>query len=351
MTLRHDIPRVTLVRVGVASVMAASLVAAGTQWRRQLATAYAREAALREDLVRAQESTRSWRAKSEDLSRERDALASLAASTEVALSQQIDELLQQLEQAGVGPARQPEAEDRRPGKPAALATVAELPQRIVNSIGLALQLLPPGTFHRELGPETRAVTITQPFYLGVYEVTNAEWKRVMGEVPSMRKDDQLPAESVSWDDATEFCRRLSELPEERAAGRSYRLPTEAEWEYGCRAGTTSDFSFGDDESLLTNFGWSSANSGKRAHPVGLKKPNPWGLYDMHGNVREWVSDWYAEYPDGEASDPEGPAEGSHRVSRGGSWYNASSGCRSASRFRNVPLLRFSLGVRIAMSPP
>jgi len=118
---------------------------------------------------------------------------------------------------------------------------------------------------------------------------------------------------VSWEDAVEFCRKLSELPAERAAGFAYRLPTEAEWEYACRAGTTTAYSFGDDSAELGEYAWYAENSGGRTQPVGQKKPNPWGLYDMHGNVWEWCQDWHAAYPTGSVTDPTGPSSGSFRV--------------------------------------
>ena len=234
------------------------------------------------------------------------------------------------------------------------ATLAALPS-ISNSIGLELKLLPPGTFmmgQAGAGSDEipRRVTLTRPFYIGVYEVTNAQWKQVMGSVPSRWKEDDLPVEQVSWRDAVRFCETLSDSPEERAAGRVYRLPTEAEWEYACRAGTTTRFSFGDDDSKLVDFGWFDGNSGRQTHPVGEKKPNVFGLYDMHGNVWEWVSDWYEEHPTGEVTDPQGPPGGSDRVRRGGSWGLSAWPCRSATRYADNPSGRNSyLGFRLALS--
>ena len=232
----------------------------------------------------------------------------------------------------------------------------ELPA-IMNSIGIRMKLIPAGTFTMgdAKGEDNEApheVTLTQPFYLGVTEVTNAQWQAVMGSVPSEWKDADRPVETVSWEDAVSFCAKLSAMPDERAAGRKYRLPTESEWEYACRAGPTSSYSFGDDDSLLGDFAWFSSNSNRQTHPVGRKRPNAWGLYDMHGNVWELCSDWYSdEYPRGAATDPQGPTSGSLRVSRGGSWLSTAGDCRSALRRRCPPSIRdFNLGFRLALSP-
>jgi formylglycine-generating enzyme required for sulfatase activity len=227
---------------------------------------------------------------------------------------------------------------------------------IRNSIGIELKLVPAGSYTMGQagsgGDDTpHRVTLTRPFYLGVYEVTNAEWKRVMGSVESRWKADSHPVEQVNWEDAVEFCRKLSALPEERTAERVYRLPTEAEWEYACRAGTTTQFSFGDNESVLGDYGWFDGNAGGQTHPVGEKKPNGFGLYDMHGNVLEWVSDWYGSYPNGDSTDPQGPSGGSEGVCRGGSWDYAAWRCRSAFRPKSNPSRRNDhLGFRIAWSP-
>jgi formylglycine-generating enzyme required for sulfatase activity len=157
---------------------------------------------------------------------------------------------------------------------------------------------------------------------------------------------------VSWDDAYEFCRQLSALPEEMRAGRVYRLPTEAEWEYACRAGTTTQYSFGDDESRLGEYAWFLDNSGSDTHSVGQRKPNPWGLFDMHGNVLEWCSDWYdGEYGSDDVTDPQGPSQGSFRIYRGGAWDFTAWGCRSALRLGDDQACCLdSLGFRLALSP-
>jgi formylglycine-generating enzyme required for sulfatase activity len=196
------------------------------------------------------------------------------------------------------------------------------------------------------------VTLTPAFYMGVYEVTQEQYERVMGKNPSHFKGSNNPVEMVSWDDAVEFCRRLSALPEEKVAGRVYRLPTEAEWEYACRAGTDTAYSFGDDENELGECAWSRDNSGSTTHPVGKKKPNAWGLYDMHGNVWEWCSDWYGDYPSGSVTNPSGASSGSSRVYRGGSWGAYAGHCRSAYRdYGFTPDgRRNSLGFRLVLIP-
>ena len=173
----------------------------------------------------------------------------------------------------------------------------------------------------------------------------------MGSVPSIWKDDDRPVEQVSWNNAVEFCRKLSALPEERTEGRVYRLPTEAEWEYACRAGSTTVFSFGDDESRFEEYGWFRGNSGGQTRPVGKREPNAWGLCDMHGNVADWCSDWYSEYLQSEETDPQGPSGGSARVIRGGGWNRTARSCRSAIRYWSDPSHRDSgLGFRLALSP-
>ena len=156
---------------------------------------------------------------------------------------------------------------------------------------------------------------------------------------------------MSWEDAVEFCRKLSELPVEKEAGNVYRLPTEAEWEYACRAGTTTKYSLGDDDSELGTYAWFTENSGSKSHPVGGKLPNAWGLYDMHGNVWEWCQDWYGAYPDRAVTDPTGTRTGSIRVHRGGSWSHAAENCRSAYRGRGYPSSRYDYsGFRVSLSP-
>ncbi len=233
------------------------------------------------------------------------------------------------------------------------------PVVIENSIGMRLAFIPPGEFLMGSPDDDSSawaaekpqhtVRITKPFYLGVTEVTQEQYERVMGTNPSQFKGAEVPVERVSWEDVMEFCRRLSALPAEQSAGRVYRLPSEAEWEYACRAGSKTKWSFGDDESQLQEYAWYSGNSSRRTHPVGHKKPNAWGLYDMHGNVYEWCSDWWMrDYTTTAVIDPTGPARGSGRVYRGGSWGGVARICRSAYRYGFVPSYRGGfLGFRLA----
>ena len=173
------------------------------------------------------------------------------------------------------------------------------------------------------------VKITRPFYMGKYEVTQDQWQRIMPDNPSHFKGKQNPVDTVSWNDCREFLAKT-------AGGLS--LPTEAEWEYACRAGTKTRFSFGDDENKMADYGWCTINSKNSPHVVGQKKPNAWGLYDMHGNLWEWCLD---RYPSGYGSntpieDPQGPSAPLGRILRGGCWFNNAIDCRSSFRFGNGP---------------
>jgi formylglycine-generating enzyme required for sulfatase activity len=233
-------------------------------------------------------------------------------------------------------------------EPKANPTKAVVP--VANSIGMHFVPIPAGTFTMGDGEYAHKVTLTQSFHLGQHEVTQEQYEKVMGATPSNFKGPQNPVEKVSWDDAVEFCRKLSELPEEKSGGYVYRLPTEAEWEYACRAGTKTKYSFGDSKSKLGDYAWYVKNSGDTTHPVGQKKPNPWGLYDMHGNVWEWCQDWHGAYPSSAATDPTGVASGSYRVLRGGSWFNYSDNCRSFIRGWDTPGGRDDLlGFRVLRS--
>ena len=226
------------------------------------------------------------------------------------------------------------------------AAITALPP-LRNSVGVELKLLPAGRFTMGEGSEGHPVTLTKPFYMGVHEVTNAQWQRVMGSVTSYWKDGDAPVEHVSWADAMEFCRKLSALPKEREAGWVYRLPTEAEWEYACRAGSTTRYSFGDDESRLEEYAWYDRNSSSQTQLVGQKKPNSWGLFDMHGNVGEWCSDWHVAYAIGAVTDPQGRPGGAFRVIRGGHWSHPARSCLSAYRNGYEPSFRKDfLGFRV-----
>ena len=207
------------------------------------------------------------------------------------------------------------------------------------------------------------VTLTQGFWLGKFELTQAEWKQLMGTEPwkgkrYTKEGPDFPATWVDWNDAIGFCRKLTK--QERQAGRlpddwEYMLPTEAQWERGCRAQTETTFSFGDDESKLDDYAWFAANAGAAgenyAHQVGQKKPNPWGLCDMHGNVWEWCRDIYAEVPGGRDPEvkPDEKTRGWGRVFRGGSWFYSSYSCRSAHRYGGLPHNRHcNVGFRPAL---
>jgi len=201
------------------------------------------------------------------------------------------------------------------------------------------------------------VTVSS-FYMSRYEVTQKEYQEIMGTNPSAFKGDNLPVEQVSWYDAVEYCNARSQkeglTPAYTINGtdvtwnrnaNGYRLPTEAEWEYACRAGTTTAYSTG--ASISDNTGWYDANSGNTTHPVGQKPPNAWGLYDMHGNVYEWCWDWYGDYPTTAQTDPVGASSGSGRVARGGGWGGSAQDVRSAYRLDITPSLRSaSLGFRL-----
>jgi formylglycine-generating enzyme required for sulfatase activity len=187
------------------------------------------------------------------------------------------------------------------------------------------------------------------FWMAKYEVTQEQYEAVMGTNPSNFKGAKNPVEQVSWDDATDFCRKASEK-----TGKSLRLPTEAEWEYACRAGSSTRFCFGDSDNGLDEYAWYTAKSGSKTHQVGEKNPNEWGLYDMHGNVWEWCGDWYADkYGAGSAKNPQGASSGQSRVLRGGSWYDYPNYCRSANRGRGDPTYWnyvYGLGFRVVCVP-
>ena len=194
------------------------------------------------------------------------------------------------------------------------------------------------------------MTLTKGYWLGKTEVTQGQWEALMGSNPSNFKGADGPVEQVSWEDAMQFCRKLTER--ERAAGRlpegyEYMLPTEAQWEYACRAGTTGPFA---GSGSLEAMGWYTDNSGNTTHPVRQKQANAWGLYDMQGNVWQWCRDWFGNYPGAGVTDPSGPFSGAGRVLRGGGWGNTAQNCRSADRGRGSPGSRSSdIGFRLALS--
>ena len=224
--------------------------------------------------------------------------------------------------------------------------------------GITFVGIPPGEFlmgstseyaRDDERPLTR-VKINKGFYLGKYEVTQVEWQAVMGDNPSMVSGcGRCPVEQVSWEDVQAFIGKLNA----KSGGEKYRLPTEAEWEYAARAGTDTDTYAGEmtapkgNDPVVNEIAWYVKNSSGRAHPVGQKTPNGFGLYDMLGNVWEWVGDWYGDYPGGTVTDPAGPGSGSARVDRGGGWIHFARYCRTTHRNRAPPDLRNgSLGFRL-----
>jgi formylglycine-generating enzyme required for sulfatase activity len=287
---------------------------------------------------------------------------------------------------------------------------------VTNSIGLKLIRISSGTFMmgspesedgRSSDEHQHQITLTTDFYMGVTQVTQSQFERLMGNVsgvwhiavnnevspplkweqiqqyiqsgqltaqtmvtrsglgqwvpagqipelsgcldlPSQNGGSDRPA-AVSWYEAVEFCGRLSELPEEKKASRVYRLPTEAEWEYACRAGSKTAFNFGRNSKSLDKFAWFDLSL-EEPNPVGQLLPNAWGLHDMHGNVWEWCSDWYGPYPNNAEVDPIGPENGSERVIRGGSFQSIAKACRSACRAKDVPSMRdySDYGFRVAL---
>ncbi len=216
-----------------------------------------------------------------------------------------------------------------------------------NSLGMKFVLLPPGSFMMGSPPDVlgfleketfRQVTLTKEFYMQTTPVTQAQWQSVMGNNPSYFIDNDVnrPVGTVSWDDVQEFIGKLNSME----GTDKYRLPTEAEWEYACRAGSETFYYFGDSKDSLTEYAWWGEESHGAPHPVGQKKPNSWGLYDMYGNVWEWCQDWLDDYPTGAVTDPRGPSSGTHRVYRGGNYRSEALLCRSAFRSGAVPDARY-----------
>ena len=244
----------------------------------------------------------------------------------------------------------------RPPIPAS-PPVSTVPQTLANSLGMAFVYIAAGPF--QMGSDgpgaypqeqpVHQVRLSQAFYLGSCPVTQGQWQAIMGSNPSQFTGDlQRPVETVSWHDAQEYIRRLNV----REPGVVYRLPTEAEWEYAARAGMTTAYSYGDDPGQLRDYAWYAVNAGRQTHPVGEKRPNAWGLHDMHGHVCEWAQDWYSAYTAATAVDPTGPAAGAARVIRGGGWIGGAGPCRSAYRRGADPGLRRAyLGVRLLRTAP
>jgi formylglycine-generating enzyme required for sulfatase activity len=237
------------------------------------------------------------------------------------------------------------------------------PKNFTNGIGMKFVWIPPGSFvmgspkeekERQDNETQHKVTLTKGFCMGVYTVTQEEWRAVMRNNPShFRGEKNLPVDNVSWDDCQEFLEKLREKDKQ-----PYRLPTEAEWEYACRAGTTTPFHFGntpstDQANYNGNYIYGDGKKGsnrKKTTPVGSFPANAWGLHDMHGNLWQWCEDWHGDYPQKDAVDPQGPNEGQYRVLRGGSWYDFPQHCRSTFRVRYRPGLSYSrLGFRLCFS--
>ena len=260
------------------------------------------------------------------------------------------------------------------------------PKTFTNSFGMNFVKIPSGSFmmgsgisasqtasqyggkegyYKDEHPQHR-VTITKNFYMQTTEVTVGQWKSFIQDIdykteaetrggawiysgsaelefkvgyywdnPGFEQSDKNPVTCVSWNDVQAFVRWLN-----RKEGKTYRLPTEAEWEYACRAGSTTTFYFGNDKDRLGKYAWYQNNSGKHTHPVGEKEPNSWGLHDMYGNVSEWCQDWYGKYPSGSVTDPTGPPSGSERIVRGGAWITIPRFGNSTFRYMFAPNSRF-----------
>jgi formylglycine-generating enzyme required for sulfatase activity len=244
------------------------------------------------------------------------------------------------------------ADARKPVKTAPKGK-KELSFDLGRGVKLDLVRIRPGTFM--MGDERgdndekplHKVTISRSFYLGKFQVTQEQWEAVMGANPSHFKGAKNPVDRVSWEACQTFIKKLNE--KFASSGVAFGLPTEAEWEYACRAGSNSRYGFGEREAGLADYGWFAGNSDGTTHPVGQKKPNAWGLYDMHGNVWEWCADWYDAdyYKTSPAVDPPGPTAVTSRVLRGGSWADPAPYCRSACRYCLPPwFCVYCYGVRV-----
>ncbi|HUH65612.1 MAG TPA: formylglycine-generating enzyme family protein [Syntrophales bacterium] len=230
-----------------------------------------------------------------------------------------------------------------------VSTVAAQDKTFASSvIGAKFVLIPAGTFMMGDVSEHQ-VTISKPYYMETTEVTQGQWRKVMGNNPSVFSTcgDNCPVENVSWGDAQEFIRRLNQ----KEGINKYRLPTEAEWEFACRAGAKSKEAPGSAEGNLGDYAWYEANSDRKTHPVAVKKPNPWGLYDMHGNVLEWCQDWQDDYPEKAMKDPKGPPSGQHKILRGGAWLGSPTTLRCTFRSQDYGIVKSNdIGFRLARDP-
>ncbi|MDR0548254.1 MAG: formylglycine-generating enzyme family protein [Deltaproteobacteria bacterium] len=230
-----------------------------------------------------------------------------------------------------------------------------IPSQVAKELGLEFVFVEPGEFLMGADPRLERFTsyalpkhevvISNPFYLGKFEVTQKQWLAVMDRNPSRFKAPDHPVDSVSWEKAQEFVDKLNA----KEGRQIFRLPTEAEWEYAARAGTDMVFPFANAALVLGDYAWFTNNSGLSTHPVGQKKPNPWGFHDLLGNVREWTSDWMAPYSDQKAIDPKGPAKGQDRVARGGAFNFIDVNCAVSRRVGYAPNSRHNfLGLRLVM---
>jgi formylglycine-generating enzyme required for sulfatase activity len=246
-------------------------------------------------------------------------------------------------------------------------SVGERMTLTINNIEYAFRWCPAGTFlmgspnsesdrYFDNDETQHRVTLSRGFWMQETEVTQEQWQSVMGSNPSQFKGNQLPVETVSWNACQDYMRKLNALI---SSDYEFSLPTEAQWEYACRAGSTSAYCFGDSKEQLKDYAWFgaeevekglTASSDATTNPVGQKRANAWGLYDMHGNVLEWCSDWNTgDYPTGSVTDPTGTNVGSHRVLRGGGWLSLARHCRSAFRNYSLPTGRLRyVGVRCAL---
>ena len=230
-------------------------------------------------------------------------------------------------------------------------------KRITNSFGMAFLWIPPGTFMmgspehepgRRENEKQHRVTLTKGYYMQTTEVTEDQWKEIWGSMDNAGygRCGNCPVVDVAWYTVKRFIEKLNQ----RDKSNNYRLPTEAEWEYAARAGSTTRYAFGDDDGQLDAYAWYGANSKRTPHPRGRKEPNAWGLYDVHGNIYEWCQDWYGDYPSGSVTNPAGPATGTHKVFRGGSWDDRDPNrLRSAYRSRSSGSFN-AIGFRLVRIP-